>query len=208
MLSVCEAQIALSKAASNSFRVCFTGHRPKGSCLDYGLNDGRNPELVEALLSKVLRPLWAHAVTKQKNLVLLTGGALGFDQLALAAGIKLKNEMENERKKCSVTNFVALPCRNMDSPWRDSSKRAFRDLLFRADKVVELQESYDYRAMQKRNEFMVNNAEGLVAFWDSSKKKGGTWNCIRYMRDAKGEGFPAMHVHHETFAVRTSKKGW
>ena len=32
---------------------------------------------------------------------------------------------------------------------------------------------------QRRNEYMVDNADFLIAVWDG-KKKGGTWNTIKY----------------------------
>jgi uncharacterized phage-like protein YoqJ len=32
--------------------------------------------------------------------------------------------------------------------------------------------------MQKRNEYMVDNSDIVIAVWDGSK--GGTYNCVKY----------------------------
>jgi len=34
--------------------------------------------------------------------------------------------------------------------------------------------------MQKRNEYMVDNADIVIAVWDGTK--GGTCNCVRYAK--------------------------
>jgi uncharacterized phage-like protein YoqJ len=64
-----------------------------------------------------------------------------------------------------------------------------------ADKLVLVDELKEYNIkgipnkiynplkMQKRNEYMCNNADYLIAIWDGSS--GGTKNCVDYYRQNK-----------------------
>jgi uncharacterized phage-like protein YoqJ len=51
------------------------------------------------------------------------------------------------------------------------------------------------RAMQRRNEWMVDRADKLVALWDGSW--GGTFNCIEYARK-KGVPFDNLWARWST----------
>jgi uncharacterized phage-like protein YoqJ len=56
-----------------------------------------------------------------------------------------------------------------------------------ASRVVAVNESENYPGIwvyQKRNEWMVDNADAVMAYW-SGKEHGGTWNCIKYARGKK-----------------------
>lgn len=52
-------------------------------------------------------------------------------------------------------------------------------ILKKAD-VVKLITGEDYKPwlMKKRNEYMVDLADKVIAVWDGSK--GGTYNCVKY----------------------------
>lgn len=66
----------------------------------------------------------------------ISGGALGFDQIA-AALILSKKE-----KGCNVRLILALPCRNQDVFWVEEQKELYRYLLAGADKTVCTSETY------------------------------------------------------------------
>ena len=57
----------------------------------------------------------------------------------------------------------------------------YNSILARADKVVLVSdEEYKPYLMQKRNEYMVDETDKLVAVWDGTA--GGTGNCVNYAR--------------------------
>ena len=55
------------------------------------------------------------------------------------------------------------------------------------------------RAMQIRNEAMVNDADFCVAIWNG-EESGGTWNCIDYIRTAAKD----LLIYN----VATNQKHW
>lgn len=77
-------------------------------------------------------------------------------------------------------------------PWAGHQpRRADRELYARiiahASRVVNVVESLEYPGAwcyQKRNEWMVDHATHVLAYW-SGKEKGGTYNCIKYARGKK-----------------------
>ena len=46
-----------------------------------------------------------------------------------------------------------------------------------------LQEEYTRGCMQKRNKYMVDNSQYVIAVWDGSKS--GTFNTLKYARKLK-----------------------
>ena len=61
-----------------------------------------------------------------------------------------------------------------------------------ADKVIDVSpDPYAVWKMQKRNIWMVDQSNVVIAVWDG-KKSGGTYNCIKY---AVGKGLPVLVIH-------------
>lgn len=60
-------------------------------------------------------------------------------------------------------------------------KDLYNDILSKADTVkLVSDEAYKPYLMQKRNEYMVDLADKVIAVWDGSKS--GTANCVRYAK--------------------------
>lgn len=98
----------------------------------------------------------------------ISGMALGWDQAwadaALGEGIPL---------------IAAIPFVGQENIWPEESKKRYRALLDKAEKVeVVCSGGYAAWKMQERNEWMVDNCDRLVALWDGSS--GGTANCVKY----------------------------
>ena len=111
------------------------------------------------------------AIVKDRtDLHFVVGGALGVDtwaaEFAIAHGIPFT---------------LVLPFRPevMGKYWTQLQRHIIHD-----------EPSYDVRAYQLRNEFMVNAADIVLAVW-TGKKDGGTANCIRY---ALQVGKPAYNL--------------
>lgn len=66
----------------------------------------------------------------------ISGGALGFDQIA-ASLIIAKKEMGHK-----IRLIFALPCRNHDAFWSAKQKKLFQDLLLEADEVIYVSDVY------------------------------------------------------------------
>ncbi len=137
-----------------------------------------------------LRDALAAELGRLGVLHVISGMALGFDQdgarVALAAKIPFT---------------AALPFRGQHSKWPESSQNAYKALMRKAARIVVVSEgAYTAAAMQKRNEWMVNQVAGesgvLIAAWDGTD--GGTANCIAY---AKRKGARVINIGEKVFAA-------
>lgn len=144
-------------------KICVTGHRPD-KLYGYNLNDPRYKKLFKRFKELLIENNCTEAIT---------GMALGADMLFALAVIKLKREGYNIKLHC------AIPCRNHNENWNQDSKILYNHILKNAD-IVKLVSDEDYKPylMQKRNEYMVDNADKVIAVWDGSKS--GTYNCVKY----------------------------
>ena len=86
----------------------------------------------------------------------ISGGALGFDQIA-ASLIVAKKEMGH-----NIRLIFALPCKNQDKDWTAEQKQLYRSLLSEADEVRYISEEYTADCMKKRNYYMVDNSAYCV----------------------------------------------
>lgn len=144
-------------------KICVTGHRPN-KLYGYDLTDKR----------------WIELKNKFKELLIgnncdeaITGMALGVDTVFALAVLELKNEGQDIKLHC------AIPCANYTWKWIKESVEQYDEIIKRADiyKLVS-DEFYKPYLMQKRNEYMVDLADKVIAVWDGSKS--GTGNCVRY----------------------------
>ena len=116
------------------------------------------------------------------------GGALGVDQM----GIHVVNSIKEHYLQCSYIE-IAVPFKNQPIKWFNQADiKRYNEQLNYADKVTyvdrldkykikEYQEDRYYPAkMQKRNEYMVDNSDIVIAVWDGTK--GGTYNCVQYAK--------------------------
>lgn len=110
---------------------------------------------------------------KNKPKLVISGMALGWDQAwALAA------------HKLNIPIIAAIPCDNMYSKWPEKSQEIFLEILSFCKEIVNVSPGpYAAWKMQKRNEWMVDNCDKLIALYNGSK--GGTNNCVAYARTEK-----------------------
>ena len=140
-------------------RVAVTGHRPDKL-------GGYKADANFRAIRRHMRDFLEDA--PQGELWLLSGGALGIDQFWIEVGLYLK-----------LPVVAILPFKGYDSKWPDASRTLYAKLLDRCEEVRYVCEpGYDPAKLQKRNEFLVDNSDVLVAYWNGSE--GGAKNCIDY----------------------------
>lgn len=99
----------------------------------------------------------------------ITGMALGWDQAIAHAAIELV-----------IPFTAALPFKHQACKWPKLSRLIHKRLLEEANDVVICSDGdYETYKMHKRNEWMVDNADAVLALW-SGKDTGGTYSCIKY----------------------------
>ncbi len=138
---------------------CFSGHRKlPEDCTELRTN------LEKAIISLIKRGVVFFG----------SGGALGFDQEAAAAVLKLKKDYPHIRL------VMVLPCppEEQSLKWNEQQKKRYYDLLDRADKVRVLSPRYTKSCMLDRNRHMVDCSAYLICYL--REQHGGTFYTVNY----------------------------
>ena len=159
-------------------RLMLTGHRPHKLG---GYNNSEIQNRIELKLAEVLDRALELANKMGKELIVLTGMALGSDQLwaktALKKGIKV---------------IAYVPFQGQHIRWPDHAQREYFSILDECHKVVHCSKAgYAAWKLYKRDRDMVDNADYCIAIWDGGEK-GGTANTVVY---AQNENKPLLHIH-------------
>ena len=104
---------------------------------------------------------------------MISGMALGWDTAWAIAALQ-----------CGISLHAAVPFQGQERKWPEAAQQRYRDILTRAAEVtVVTPGGYSTAAMHRRNEWMVDNCDGLVALWNGSP--GGTSACVNYAARVK-----------------------
>lgn len=134
---------------------CFTGHR--------NLTDEQRKIVTIELVGCV------EYLINEGYTHFITGMASGVDLLAAGIILQFKRTNKNIFLEAAVPHQNRLKCNDPN----------FINILNRSDKVTVIQEKYDISCFMKRNKYMVNNSDIVIAIWDG-RKSGGTYNTIKY----------------------------
>lgn len=177
--------------------LALTGHRPQSNWgwSEYGSRGKRGAKWEAAKAD-----LWAYCQEKGIDTI-VSGMAQGWDtmgaEVALEHGLKL---------------VCAIPYENQAKPWPKQAQDYWTEILAKADLVVDVSSEPGYQStkkderarvveqLDKRNHWMVDNADSLYAFWNGSS--GGTGNAVEY---AKGK-LPIRRVFPQKYSD-ASRKG-
>jgi uncharacterized phage-like protein YoqJ len=167
--------------------VCFTGHRPDKLPGGYNYYSKENIEL-----GKRIRAVCEKFILEKGVDTFICGGALGVDQISFMVVNKLKQKYPN------IKLILALPLDNLSKKWSEESKLLLEQHRKLADKVVIVDTIKEYQIkdvpenvyhvakMQKRNEYMVDHTDYVVAVYNNDQS-GGTFNCIKYAKSKNKE---------------------
>jgi len=133
--------------------VSFTGHRTYDGSAD-GALDAKLSELYE-----------------RGARVFMSGMAVGFDLAAAEAVLRLRNRYPEARLVCVV------PFEGQESRFSAADRQRYARILAAADDRVTLCASYTPGCYARRNDYLVDRAGGLVAWYDGSP--GGTRYTVR-----------------------------
>lgn len=142
-----------------------TGHRPQR----LGLNPARPHPHLRAFARHQITAL-NPAPTK-----FVSGVALGWDNACAWACIDL-----------GVPVIAAVPCSyGQDGRWSAEMRADYERLLGRCSDVrVVSPGPFETWKLHRRNEWIVNQVDSMLALWDGARQ-GGTWNCLEYAARAR-----------------------
>lgn len=149
----------------------FTGHR---------FYDFSQKEFIQERLTSAISEAYDHGI---RNFI--SGFALGIDLMAAQLVQSLKCDLPG------ISLTAAIPFEGQAERYNIYDKRVYRRLLELADKVIVLSDCYYPRCFLDRDEFMVENASYLIAYYDG-REKGGTYYTVK---KARARGIPIINVY-------------
>lgn len=150
--------------------VAGTGHRPQS------LGVAHRGSIIEAKIKAGI----VEALTDLKPDVVLSGMALGFDQWLAEVCIEIEIPFD-----------AIVPFQGQERVWKPDQRRHYQYLVARArNTVVVCEGGWANWKMQKRNEYLVDHCDILLAAWDGNPA-GGTANCVYY---AMSKQRPIRHL--------------
>ena len=140
--------------------VCaFTGYRPQK--LPYGDDEASEGcrSLKQRMFCEILQ------LTRKGVRTFITGMARGVDTWAAEIVLELRDVFP----ELGIQLWAAIPYRRQASAWSEADRQRREDILARADKVEHISLDYFRGALQKRNRWMVDHADYLLAVYDGNR---------------------------------------
>lgn len=139
--------------------VSFTGHRWSRIRTDR-----------DTLLSELYRTV--SELYKAGYTTYLCGMAQGLDLLAAEAVCRFRKEQAGD-----IRLIAAIPFRGQAERFSPEDKRLYNRIAAVSERVI-LSEEYYEGCFHRRNEFLMDNASVVVAYWDGTPK-GGTYHAVQ-----------------------------
>ena len=167
------------------YRIAFTGHRPNklgGYNWSTPANRDNGLKLKKAILEAIKN-------SGDTEFEFYFGGALGTDQMAF----EIVDFLQAKHPEWKFTKVLCVPFKDQPNAWIDGSKAKYFEQMGKAEQVVYVdtvegyaingidKDIYHPAKMQKRNEYMVDNCDLLIALYNGDKS-GGTANCVKYAK--------------------------
>ena len=152
---------------------CVTGNRPQKFPWKYG--KGKKYKKYLADMAGQIEELIESGYT-----YFISGGALGVDQ-DFAETVLCAKQVH-----AGIELEIAVPCRTQAACWSEAERLRYLSILDRADKIITLSEHYTQFCMLKRNEYMVDKSDLVLAYWNG-EESGGTWYTMNYAKRKKKE---------------------
>ena len=147
--------------------VCsFTGHRSAKLPWGYNEEDPRCQDLKQRIFDAV------EAVYSAGFKEFICGMAEGCDLYFCEAVMTLREEHPE------ITVEAAIPFSGQADKWPPAQRRRYDRLVSECDVRTLLQTEYTPDCMMKRNRYMVDHADLIIACYDG--QSGGTLNTLRY----------------------------
>lgn len=148
---------------------CFTGNRPAHFPWGGDETDLRCIRLKSEIKSAI------EQLVEKGYTRFISGMAQGADTFCAEAVLEIKGSRPFIVLEC------ALPCPEQTKGWERSAVQRYNNILDRADKITTVSPYYTRYCMMKRNAYMVDNADLVLAVWDA-KESGGTFNTVQKAR--------------------------
>lgn len=152
--------------ADNIHAVAFTGHRKERILQENSNNPCILGQVQLAVIEQVER------LYSQGYRTFYNGMSEGFDLLAASAVIACRWKYKDIRL------VAVVPFLNQSARYEPLDKIQYQTFLNEADEVAILSESYYRGCFHRRNDYLMEHANIVIAYWDGIFK-GGTFYTIK-----------------------------
>lgn len=149
-------------------RMRIRGYRPSKMPWGYDETDARCVEF-RFRLREALEYLIGQGYTD-----FMSGGALGFDQMAAEIVLSLRE------KYPWVRLIMVIPFDGQADKWSQEQRERWLSIIEASDKVIHISHAYDKGVFFRRNHYLVENANLLLAAYDG--QPGGTAGTVAYAK--------------------------
>lgn len=146
----------------------FTGHRPEKLPWRYNERDDRCVDLKRRIEDAVREVYMAGARR------FICGMAKGCDMYFAEIVLELRDDFPD------ISLEAAIPCQTQSASWSEDEKMRYYYILHQCDRQTVVSREYTPECMLRRNRYMVDSAEVLIAAYDS--KPGGTMQTVNYAK--------------------------
>ena len=147
--------------------IAGTGHRPSQL---FGF-DPAHPGVFN-LKKKIIEEL-----VRAKPIKVLSGMAQGFDIYLAECCLELK-----------IPYIACVPFIGQEKCWPKNAQEHYHKLLNQAKEIIIVSSGgYAGYKMQIRNQYLVDNANLILACFKPGTTSGGTFNCVQYTQKMKKE---------------------
>ena len=155
---------------------CVTGHRPQKFPFEYSSKCSKYVKYRELLYNTV------EQLILEGYRYFISGMAQGVDLDFAETVVQLKDNVYI----CTydIKLEAALPFTEHSHDWEEKFLIKHWFLLDYCDKVKIVSPNFHKGCFQKRNKYMVDNSDLVLAIWNG-EERGGTWNTIKYARSKK-----------------------
>ena len=167
-------------------KCAFTGHRPQSLPFGFNETDERCISLKQVLRTEIVKLIENEGVTH-----FISGMAIGVDMFAAEIILDLKSVYP----KLSLES--AIPCETQAAKWTEEQRERYYYIASKCDKETMLQNHYTPDCMHKRNRYMVDQADYIIAVWDG--RPSGTGTTVAY---AQKQGKPIKVINPKTLEVQ------
>ena len=185
IITYSESEVAIIMA----YKCCFTGYRPSKMPFNLDEENEEYKNFENCLIEEILN------LINEGCRTFYSGMALGFDIIAAETILLLKEAYKNIELVC------VLPFETQAESYSDSWKERYFSILEKCDRKIVLSDEYFKGCYQRRNEFMVDNCDFVLTWYDG--KAGGTRNTLNYATKKQRHIVNVNKSEIETFAVQT-----
>lgn len=146
---------------------CFTGHRLQRFLFGLNEKDARCCALKKTLREEIIR-----LIEKEDVRHFISGMSIGIDMYAAEIVLDVKKDHPDITLEC------AIPCETQAANWTEAQRERYYSIAAQCDKETILQAHYTHDCMEKRNKYMVDQSDVIIAVCSGSS--GGTGKTVDY----------------------------